>query len=76
MIKSTSKTIGNTATEQKDMFLDMLFRTLGTTLLGKLLARKYVIQAGEETIQGGATATSWRRGHKFLQLHPLNNFEI
>ena len=76
MIKSTSKIIGNTAIQQKDVFLDMLFCTLGTTLLGNLLGRKDVIQVGEETIQGEATATSWRRGQKFLQLRPLTNFEI
>ena len=58
MIKNTSKTIGNTAIEQKDVLLDMLFRTLGDTLLGNLLGSKDVIQAGKETIQEGATATS------------------
>ena len=58
MIKNTSKTIGNTAIEQKDVLLDMLFRTLGDTLLGNLLASEDVIQAGKETIQEGATAAS------------------
>ena len=58
LIKSTSKTIGNTAIEQKDVLLDMLFRTLGDTLLGNLLASEDVIQAGKETIQEGATAAS------------------
>ena len=58
LIKSTSKAIGNTAIEQKDVLLDMLFRTLGDTLLGNLLASEDVIQAGKETIQEGATAAS------------------
>ena len=58
MIKASSKTIGNTAIEQKDVFLDILLRTLDATVLGNFLLGKDIIQASEETVKAGATTTS------------------
>ena len=37
--------------KQKDGFLDMLLATLGTRLLGSMLAGKRVIQAGEGVLR-------------------------
>ena len=47
LIKGVSETIGNGAKDQKGGFLGMLFGTLAASLLGSLLARKEIVQAGE-----------------------------
>ena len=47
MIKDFSKTIKNEAKERKGVFLSMLLGTLGTSLLGNLLAGKGTIRAGQ-----------------------------
>ena len=47
LIRGVSKTIKNEAEKQKDGFLGMLLGTLGTSLLGKMLAEKSVLRAAE-----------------------------
>ena len=53
LIKGVSKTIKNEEKEQQEGFLWILLRTLGASLLGKLLTGKGTIRASE-----GSTATS------------------
>ena len=68
LIKSVSKTIKNKAKKRERGFLNMLWGTLGASLLGNLLAGKCTVRAGEATITAG---------HGFLiPPHPLTNFEI
>ena len=50
LIKDKSKTIEKEGSRQKGGFLSMLLGTLGATLLGNLLAGKYLIRTGERTI--------------------------
>ena len=50
LIKDKSKTIENKGSKQKGRFLSILLGTLGATLLGNLLAGKYLIRTGERTI--------------------------
>ena len=57
LLKEISKTNQNEAREQKGEFLSMLLGTLGTSLLGNILARKGINRAGE-----GVTRA--RYGHK------------
>ena len=52
LIKGGSETIENEAT-QKEGFLGLLIGTLGTSLLGNLLAGKAVNWAGEGTVRTG-----------------------
>ena len=51
LIKGVSETIKNEAKEQKGGFLEILFGTLGASLLGSLLAGKGIIRAGEDTVR-------------------------
>ena len=57
LLKGVTKTIKNETKEQKGGFLSMLLGTLGTSLLGGLLAKnlsvKGTVRAGEETIRAG-----------------------
>ena len=53
LIKGVIETIENEAKEQRDGFLNMLLGTLAASLLGKVLAGKAVIWAGEGTIRAG-----------------------
>ena len=53
MIKGVSETVENEVKSQKQELLGMLVATLGTNLLGNMLARKGVLRAGEGTIRGG-----------------------
>ena len=50
LIKDKSKTTENEGSKQKGGFLSILLGTLGATLLGNLLAGKYLIRTGERTI--------------------------
>ena len=50
LIKDKSKTTENKGSKQKGRFLSILLGTLGATLLGNLLAGKYLIRTGERTI--------------------------
>ena len=68
LIKEVIETIKNEAKELKGGFLGISLGTIGASLLGNLLAGKFTIRAGEETIKAGK---------KFLMpLHPLTNFKI
>ena len=49
LLKGVRKTIKNKAKEQKAGFLSILLGTLGTSLLGNVLAGKGVMRAGERT---------------------------
>ena len=51
LLKGVTKTIKNETKEQKGGFLIMLLGTLGTNLLGNLLARKGIIRGGSEKIK-------------------------
>ena len=51
LIKDVSETIKNEAKEHKGGFFSMLLGTLGTSLLGNLLAGKGSIRAGEGMIR-------------------------
>ena len=53
MMKVVSETNKNEAKEQKGGFLSMLLGTLGASLLGKMLAGKGVMKAGQGTIRVG-----------------------
>ena len=53
LLEGVSETIKNESKEQKGGFLSMLLGTLGTSLLGNMLAGKGVIRAGEGTIRAG-----------------------
>ena len=53
LLKGVSKTIQNEAEKQKGGFLSMLLGTLGTSLLGNILAGRGVNRAGEEIITAG-----------------------
>ena len=53
LLEGVSETIKNEAKEQKGGFISMLVGTLGTSLLGNMLAGKGVIRAGEGTIRTG-----------------------
>ena len=52
LIKGSSETIENKA-KQKEGFLGLLISTLGTSLLGNLLAGKAVNWAEEGTVRAG-----------------------
>ena len=47
LLKGVSETIDNKSNEQKGGFLSMLLGTLGTSLLGNILAGKGLNRAGE-----------------------------
>ena len=51
LIKGVSETIKNEAKEQSDGFLGMLLGRLVASLLGNMLASKWIIRAGERTIR-------------------------
>ena len=53
MIKSVSETVQNETREQKGVFLSMLLGTLGTSLLGNILAVKGINRAAEGVIRAG-----------------------
>ena len=52
-MKGVSETIKNEANEQNSRFLGMLLGTLGTSLLGNILAGKGALRADKETIRSG-----------------------
>ena len=53
LLKGVNKTIQNEAKEQKGGFLSMLLVTLGTSLLGNILASKGINRAREGVIRAG-----------------------
>ena len=52
LLKGVTKTIKNKTKEQKGGFLSMLLGTLGTSLLGNLLAGKGIVRAGSGSKKG------------------------
>ena len=52
LLKRVTKTIKNETKEQKGGFLSMLLGTLGTSLLGNLLAGKGIVRAGSGNKKG------------------------
>ena len=79
-----TKTIKNETKEQKGGFLSMLLGTLGASLLGDLLTKKFsgkgTIRAGEGTIRAGEgiKRKALMPGNFSLKNSPhlLTNFEI
>ena len=53
LLKEVSETIQNEAKEQKGGFLSMLLRTWGASLLGNILAGKWVNRAEEGIVRVG-----------------------
>ena len=53
LLDGITKTVKNEVKEQKGGFRSMLLGTLGTSLLGNMLAGRGVIRAGEGTIRAG-----------------------
>ena len=51
LLKGVSETIDNKSKEQKGGFLSMLLGTLGTSLLGNILAGKGLNRAGEGIVR-------------------------
>ena len=52
LLEGVTKTIKNETKEQKGGFLSMLLGTLGTSLLGNLLAGKGIVRAGSGSKKG------------------------
>ena len=52
LLKEVTKTIKNEAREQKGAFLSMFLGTLGTSLLGNLLAGKRIVRAASGNKKG------------------------
>ena len=52
LLKGFTKTIKNETEEQKEGFLSMLLRTLGTSLLGNLLTGKGILRASSGNKKG------------------------
>ena len=57
MLKGVTKTIKNETNEQKGGFLSMLLDTLGASLLGYLLSRKWILRAGYGNKKGKVIVT-------------------
>ena len=53
LMKGVSETIKNETNEQNSRFLGMLLGTLGTSLLGNILAGNGALRADKETIRSG-----------------------
>ena len=53
LLERVSETIQNEAGEQKGGFLSMLLGTLGASLLGNILAGKWMNRAGEGIVRAG-----------------------
>ena len=51
LLDGITETVRNEVKEQKGGFLSVLLGTLGTSLLGNLLAGRRIIRAGEGTIR-------------------------
>ena len=68
LLKVVSETIQNEAKEQKGGFFSMLIGTLGSSLLGNILAGKGIKRAGEEIVRAGYGNKKVRKvttkGHK------------
>ena len=78
LLEGVTKTIKNETKEQKGGFLSMLLGTLGTSLLGYLLAEKGIVRAGSGNKKGKRDCKSWlwKRMRLLMLPHPLTNFGI
>ena len=78
LLKGVSKTIKNETKEQRGGFLSMLLGTLGTSLLGNLLAGgKGIMRAGDGLVRAGAGSGSKKKNlNSLLPFHLLTNIEI
>ena len=54
LLKGVTKTIENETTEQRELFVSMLYATLGASLLGNLLTGKGMMRAGEGSVASRA----------------------
>ena len=52
LLKGVTKTTENETKEQKGGFLNMLLGTLGASLLGNMLAGKWIVRAGSGNKKG------------------------
>ena len=52
LLKGVTETIKNETKEQKGGFLNMLLGTLGASLLGNMLAGKWIVRAGSGNKKG------------------------
>ena len=76
LLKEVSKAIKNETKEQKGGFLSMLLGTLGTSLLGNLLAGgKGIMRAGDGIVRAGSGSKK-NNLNSLLPFHPLTNIEI
>ena len=55
LLKGVTETIKNETKEQEGKFLSMLLGTLGASLLGNLLAGKWIVRAGSGNKKGKGT---------------------
>ena len=76
LLKEVSKAIKNETKEQKGGFLSMLLGTLGTSLLGNLLAGgKGIMRAGDGIVRA-ESGSKKNNLNSLLPFHPLTNIEI
>ena len=76
LLKGVSETIKDEVKGQKGGFLSILLGTLGSSLLGNMLAGKGVIKAGEVTIRAGYESKRSLLKKNLIPPHPSSNFEI
>ena len=75
LLKGVTKTIKNKTKEQKGGFLSMLLGTLGTSLLGNLLAGKGIVRAGSGSKEGKRIVRAgYRKNGIFNAASFFNNF--
>ena len=76
LFKGVSETIKNEAKKQKGAFFSILLGALGTNLLGKVLAGKGVIRAGEGTAPVGyeSKRSSIKRSLSKKKFDPTTSF--
>ena len=73
LIKDITLTTENETKVQRDGFLSMLLGTLGTSLLGNMLAAKGVITADDGLIRAGSGVI---RGRILMPSKSLTHFKI
>ena len=76
LLEGVSERIKNEAKEQKGGFLSMLLGTLGSSLLGDMLAGKGIVRVGYGSKGKGIIKTGYGSKKKLIPPHPLTNFEI
>ena len=74
LLKRVRESVQNEVKEQKDRFLSMLLGTLGASLLGNLLTRKWVNKKGKGINRAGEGII--RAGERIIRavyVHPLSS---